>query len=86
MTDPTLCRYVSVDATNCYNTIVPTLTLLTFQVFGVPEEVMQSMLSIIEEMKYVLRTTYEDFKNFIGARLEMKFQGLCQGDCTASAG
>ena len=48
----------SVDAANCYDAVAHAVTSLTFQVFGVPEEAVQSMLSVIEEMKYFLDTTY----------------------------
>ena len=36
-------------------------------------------------MKYYLRTKYEDFKNFRGHKIIVRFQGLCQDNGTAPA-
>ena len=76
----------SVDAANCYDSVAHTIASLVFQSFGVPEEAVQSMLTTIEEMKYFLRTAYGDSKNFRGSKIEVKFQGLCQGNGAAPAG
>ena len=37
-------------------------------------------------MKYFLRTAYGDSKEYVGSRVEVKFQGLCQGNGAAPAG
>ena len=37
-------------------------------------------------MKYFLRTAYGDSKKFRGSKIEVKFQGLCQGNGAAPAG
>jgi len=37
-------------------------------------------------MKYFLRTAYGDSKDFAGSSIEVKFQGLCQGNGAAPAG
>jgi hypothetical protein len=44
------------------------------------------MLTAIEEMKYFLRTAYGDSKEFAGSTIEVKYQGLCQGNGAAPAG
>ena len=41
------------------------------------------MLVAIEEMKYFLRTAYGYSKKFRGSKIQVKFQGLCQGNETA---
>ncbi|MEJ2137350.1 MAG: hypothetical protein P8X86_19155, partial [Desulfofustis sp.] len=76
----------SVDAANCYDSIAHAIASLVFQAFGVPEEAVESMLTAIQEMKYFLRTAYGDSKGFAGSTIEVKFQGLCQGNGAAPAG
>ena len=44
------------------------------------------MLAAIEEMKYFLRTAYLDSKEYVGSTIEVKFQGLCQGNGAAPTG
>ena len=44
------------------------------------------MLTAIQEMKYFLHTTYGDSTDFAGSSIEVKFQGLCQGNGPAPAG
>ena len=63
----------SVDAANCYNSMVHVITSLTCQAFGVPAEAVHSMLTAIEDMKYYLRTAYGDSKNFRGHKIAVKF-------------
>ena len=46
----------SIDAANCYDSIAHAIASLVFQAFGVPFEAVASMLTAIEEMKYLLRT------------------------------
>ena len=76
----------SVDAANCYDSIAHAIASLVFQAFGVPEEAIAAMLTAIEEMKYFLRTAYGDSKEYVGSTIEVKFQGLCQGNGAAPAG
>ena len=59
---------------------------LVFQSFGVPEEAIETILTAIEEMKYFLCTAYGDSKEYVGSTIEVKFQGLCQGNGAAPAG
>ena len=75
-----------VDAANCYDSMVHVIGSLIFQAFGVPEEAVNYMLTAIKEMKYFLRTAYGDSTSFSGIKIEIKFQGLCQGSGAALAG
>ena len=76
----------SVDASNCYDSIAHAIALLIFQACGVTLESIESMLDAIQNMKYFLRTAFGDSKNFRGSKVEVKFQGLCQGNGAAPAG
>jgi hypothetical protein len=44
------------------------------------------MFTASEELKYFLRTAYGDSKHFRGSKIEVKFQGLCQGNGEAPVG
>ena len=44
------------------------------------------MITAIEDMKYFLRTEYGDSTEFAGSKIEIKFQGLCQGSGATPAG
>ena len=44
------------------------------------------MLETIQEMKFLLRTAYGDSKTFAGSSIDIKTQGLGQGNGAASAG
>ena len=76
----------SVDAANCYDSIAHAIASLIFQACGVPVEGVEAMLSVIQDMKYFLRTAYGDSRNFRGSKIEVKYQGLCQGNGAAPAG
>ena len=76
----------SVDAKDCYDSAAHAIASLVFQAFGVPEGAIEAMLTAIEEMKFFLRTAYGDSKSFAGSTIEVKFQGLCQGNKAAPAG
>ena len=76
----------SIDAANCYDSIAHAIASLVFQAFGVPEEAIESMLTAIQDMKYFLRTAYGDSTHCAGSTIELKFQGLCQGNGAAPAG
>ena len=73
-------------AANCYNSAAHAIVSLVFQSFGVPEEVVQSMLETSEKMKYFPRTAYGDSKKSRRRKIEVKFQGLCQDNGMAPAG
>ena len=49
-------------------------------------EGVEAMLSAIQDMKYFLRTAFGDSRNFRGSKIEVKYQGLCQGNGAAPAG
>ena len=76
----------SVAAANCYDSIAHAIASLIFQAMGVPLEGVEAMLEAIQEMKYFLRTAYGDSTNFANSKIEVKYQGLCQGNGAAPAG
>lgn len=76
----------SVDAANCYDSIAHAIASLVFQACGMPVEGIEVMLPAIQDMKYFLRTAFGDSKNFQGSKIEVKYQGLCQGNVAAPAG
>jgi hypothetical protein len=53
---------------------------------GVPVEGVQAMLGAIQEMKYFLYTAFGDSTDFANSKIEIKYQGLCQGNGSALAG
>ncbi len=59
---------------------------LIFQSFGVESTAVSPMLETIQEMKFFLRTVYGDSKRFAGSSIEIKTQGLGQGNGAAPAG
>ena len=76
----------SVDADNCYDRIAHAIASLVFQAFGVPLSATESMLTTIQEMKFFLRTGFGDSTDFANSKLEIKTQGLCQGNGASPAG
>jgi hypothetical protein len=76
----------SIDAANCYDSIAHAIASLIFQACGVQSDAVEAMLSAIQDMKYFLRTAYGDSKQFRGSKIEVKYQGLCQGNGAAPAG
>ena len=76
----------SVDASNCYDSIAHAIASLVFQSFGVSEEAVTSMLEAIQEMKFYLRTAFGDSKTCAGSEIQVKTQGLCQGNGASPAG
>ena len=76
----------SVDADNCYDRIAHAIASLVFQAFGVSESSAGAMLKTIQEMKFFLRTAFGDSKTAAGSTIEIKTQGLCQGNGAAPAG
>jgi hypothetical protein len=59
---------------------------LIFQSFGVEDTAVTAMLETIQEMKFFLRTAYRDSKDFAGLSIEIKTQGLGQGNGASLAG
>ncbi|HSN22990.1 MAG TPA: hypothetical protein VLS45_02270, partial [Methylomicrobium sp.] len=76
----------SIDAANCYDSIAHAIASLIFQACGVPVEGVEAMLTAIQEMRYFLRTAFGDSKHYRGSKIEVKYQGLCQGNGAAPAG
>ena len=76
----------SVDADNCYDRVAHAIASLVFRSFGVSKEATGAMLKSIQEMKFFLRTAFGDSADFAGAQVEIKTQGLCQGNGAAPAG
>jgi hypothetical protein len=61
------------------------MALLIFQSFGVEDTAVTVMLETIQEMKFFLRTAFGDSKEFAGLTIEVKTQGLDQGNGTSLA-
>ena len=76
----------SINASNCYDHIAHSMALLIFQSFGVEDTAVTAMLETIQEMKFFLRTAFGDSKEFSGLTIEVKTQGLGQGNGTSLAG
>ena len=76
----------SVDADNCFDRVAHTVASLIFQAFGVLEGSCAAMLTMIQEMQFFLRTAFGESKSAVGFRIEIKTQGLCQGNGAAPAG
>ncbi len=76
----------AVDADKCYDWIAHPIASIVFQALGVPKPAIVLMLSIIQDMKFFLRTGYGDSKDYAGLTGEVKTQGLCQGNGAAPAG
>ena len=75
-----------VDALNCYDRIAYATASMIFQAFGVPILAVETMLSIIENMKFFLRTGFGDSTSFAGGGISAKTQGLTQGNGASPAG
>jgi hypothetical protein len=69
-----------VDASNCYDIIVHAIASLVFQAFGVLASAIESILGMIENMKFILRTGFGDSKRFVSGGVTVKVQGLTQGN------
>ena len=76
----------SVDADNCYDRVSHAIASLVCQAFGVSESTVCSMLKTIQEMQFFLRTAFGDSTQAAGSSIEIKTQGLCQGNGAAPAG
>jgi hypothetical protein len=76
----------SVDADNCFDRVSHAIASLVFQAFGVTAGSTSALLSMIQEMKFFLRTAFGDSRDCSGSSIEFKTQGLCQGSGAAPAG
>ena len=66
------------------------MVLMVFQSFGVPTPAIESMLSTIQNMKFYLRTGYDDSSGYAGGGKDpsgesRKMQGMCQGNGSSLA-
>jgi hypothetical protein len=75
-----------VDASNCYDCIAHAMALLIFHSFGVEDKAVTMMLETIQETIFFLRTVLGDSKEFAGLTIEVKTQGLGQGNGASPAG
>jgi hypothetical protein len=75
----------SVDADNCFDRIAHAMASMVFQALGTPPAAAEAMLSTIQEMKFFLRTGFGDSKSFAQSTIEIKTQGMCQGNGAAGA-
>ena len=78
----------SVDADNCYDRVSHAIASMVFCSFRVSKEATGAMLKTIQEMKFFLWTAFGfgDLTEFAGSMLDIKTQGLCQGNGAALAG
>jgi hypothetical protein len=76
----------SVDADNCYDRVSHAIASLVFRSFGTPQAATTAMLRTIQDMKFFLRTSFGDSRNCAGSVIDVKTQGLCQGNGAAPAG
>ena len=75
-----------VNSSNCYDRIAHAMALLIFQSFGVEDTAVLAMLETIQEMKFFLRMAFGDSRDFAGLTIEVKTQGLGQGNGVSPAG
>jgi hypothetical protein len=59
---------------------------LIFQSFGVEDTAATTMLKMIQEMIFFVRTAFGDSKDFAGLTIKVKTQGLGQGNGASPAG
>jgi hypothetical protein len=65
----------SVNALNCYDRIAHAIASLIFQAFGVSLLAVETMLGVIENMKFFLQTGFGDSKSFAGGGHEHQDAG-----------
>ena len=59
---------------------------MVFQAFGMPSTPVEATLTMIQEMKFFLRTGFMDSTDFASSNFEIKTQGHCQGNGASPAG
>jgi hypothetical protein len=79
-------RLGTADASNCYDRIAHAIASLVFQSFGVPKSAIGSMLKAIKDTKFFVRTGFGDSTRFAGGGVQVKVQGLMQGNGASPAG
>ncbi len=74
------------DADNCYDRVLHAIVLLVCCSFGASKEATGAMLKTIQEMKFFLWMAFRDSAEFAGLMVNIKTEGLCQGNGAAPAG
>lgn len=76
----------SVDAANCYDSISHAVASFIFRAFGMTLPITLPMLTAIQQIQFFLRTAFDDSKTVVGSRVQLKTQGLMQGNGASPAG
>ena len=79
------CAIAGVDAAQCYDRIVHSLSSLLCQKEGVPLPSILLMYGAIQSMTYFLRTQFGESTGHYGGCNEIPFQGSCQGNGASPA-
>ena len=74
-----------VDAAQCYDRIVHSLSILLCQREGAPFSSLLMMFGVIQSMVFYLRTTFGDSSLAYGGLQSVPFQGSCQGNGASPA-
>ena len=74
-----------VDAAQCYDRIVHSLSILLCQREGAPISSLMMMFGVIQSMVFYLRTTFGDSSLAYGGLQSVPFQGSCQGNGASPA-
>ena len=74
-----------VDAAQCYDRIVHSLSILLCQREGAPISSLLMMFGVIQSMVFFLRTTFGDSNMSYGGLQPVPFQGSCQGNGASPA-
>lgn len=69
-----------VDAAQCYDRIVHSLSILLSQKEGAPLSSPMMMFEVIQSMTYFIRTTFRDSNTSYGGKQNLPFQGSYQGN------
>ena len=77
-----------VDLTNCYDRMAHSITSLSCQCWGIPQEPLVSMLSTLQSMVFFLRMAHGDstdsYRGMVSdstnSTSQHPFQGICQGN------
>ena len=73
------------DAAQCYDRIVHSLSILLCQKEGAPLSSLMMMFGVIQSMTYFIRTTFGDSNTSYGGKQNVPFQGSCQGNGASPA-
>ncbi len=76
----------SVDMDNCYNRVSHAIAVLVFCSFGASQEGTGAMLKTIQEMEFFLWMAFGNLTELTDLMVDIKKQGLCQGNGATPAG